>query len=162
MAEYVIETEALSVYYGHHRGILDVDLRIEGGEVFGFLGPNGAGKTTTQRVLMDIIRPTAGKAFMFGKDCQKEGVEARDRVGYLPGELSLYENLKASQFFKMYFSLQKSNTDRKYWQTLADRLELDTSRKIRELSRGNRQKVGVVAFILALIIFQPRDIAVGM
>jgi len=145
MTEYVIETEALSVYYGRHRGILDVDLRIEDGEVFGFLGPNGAGKTTTQRVLMDVIRPTAGKAFMFGKDCQKEGVAIRNRVGYLPGELSLYENMKASQFFKMYFSLQKSNTDSRYWQKLADRLELDTSRKIRELSRGNRQKVGVVA-----------------
>ena len=117
MTEYVIETEALSVYYGRHRGILDVDLRIEDGEVFGFLGPNGAGKTTTQRVLMDVIRPTAGKAFMFGKDCQKEGVAARNRVGYLPGELSLYENMKASQFFKMYFSLHKSNTDRKYWQS---------------------------------------------
>jgi ABC-2 type transport system ATP-binding protein len=124
---------------------LDVDLRIESGEVFGFLGPNGSGKTTTQRVLMDVIRPTAGKAFMFGKDCQKEGVAIRNRVGYLPGELSLYENMKASQFFKMYFSLQKSNTDSRYWQKLADRLELDTSRKIRELSRGNRQKVGVVA-----------------
>ena len=145
MTEYVIETEALSVYYGRHRGILNVDLLIEEGEVFGFLGPNGSGKTTTQRVLMDVIRPTAGKASIFGKDCQKEGVEARVRVGYLPGELSLYENMKASQFFKMYFSLQKSNTDSKYWQTLAERLELDTSRKIRELSRGNRQKVGVVA-----------------
>lgn len=145
MAEYVIETEALSVYYGRHRGILNVDLQIEKGEVFGFLGPNGSGKTTTQRVLMDVIRPTAGKAYMFGKDCQKEGVAARDRVGYLPGELSLYENMKASQFFKMYFSLQKSNTDPNYWQSLADRIGLDTSRKIRELSRGNRQKVGVVA-----------------
>ena len=62
MTDYVIETEALSVYYGRHLGILDVDLRIEGGEVFGFLGPNGAGKTTTQRVLMDVIRPTAGKS----------------------------------------------------------------------------------------------------
>jgi ABC-2 type transport system ATP-binding protein len=145
MTEVVIETQKLSVYYGKHRGILDVDLKIKQGEVFGFLGPNGAGKTTTQRVLMDVIRPTAGKAFMFGKDCQKEGVAARDRVGYLPGELSLYENMKASQFFKMYYSLQRSNTDSRYWQALADRLELDTSRKIRELSRGNRQKVGVVA-----------------
>ena len=145
MAENVIETKKLSVYYGKHRGILDVDLSIEQGEVFGFLGPNGAGKTTTQRVLMDVIRPTAGKASMFGKDCQKEGVSARDRVGYLPGELSLYDNMKASQFFKMYFSLQKGNTHQRYWQTLAERLDLDTSRKIRELSRGNRQKVGVVA-----------------
>ena len=145
MTECVIETEGLSVYYGRHRGILNVDLRIERGEVFGFLGPNGAGKTTTQRVMMDVIRPTAGEARMFGKDCQKDGVAARDRVGYLPGELSLYDNMKGSQFFKMYFSLQKSNTDRRYWQTLAERLDLDTSRKIRELSRGNRQKVGVVA-----------------
>jgi ABC-2 type transport system ATP-binding protein len=145
MSDYVIETRGLSVFYGKHRGILNVDLKIDQGEVFGFLGPNGAGKTTTQRVLLDVIRPTEGQAFMFGKDCQKDGVAARDRVGYLPGELSLYENMKASQFFKMYFSLQKSNTDRNYWQTLADRLELDTNRRIRELSRGNRQKVGVVA-----------------
>jgi ABC-2 type transport system ATP-binding protein len=145
MTDYAIETKALSVYYGPHRGILDVDLRVEKGVVFGFLGPNGAGKTTTQRVLMDVIRPTAGEAHIFGKDCQKEGVAARERVGYLPGELSLYENMTARRFFKMYYSLQKSNSDPKYWQTLADRLELDTSRKIREYSRGNKQKVGVVA-----------------
>jgi ABC-2 type transport system ATP-binding protein len=145
MPEYVIETRDLSVYYGRHRGILNVNLRIEKGEVFGFLGPNGAGKTTTQRVLMDVIRPTAGEAHMFGKDCQKEGVAARDSVGYLPGELSLYDNLVAAQFFKMYFSLQKNNTDPGYWQVLSERLELDTSRKIREYSRGNKQKVGVVA-----------------
>jgi len=145
MSDYVIETRGLSVFYGKHRGILNVDLKIDKGEVFGFLGPHGAGKTTTQRVLLDVIRPTEGQAFMFGKDCQKDGVAARDRVGYLPGELSLYENMKASQFFKMYFSLQKSKSDRNYWQTLADRLELDTNRRIRELSRGNRQKVGVVA-----------------
>ena len=144
MTDYIIETKGLSVYYGRHRGILDVDLRIEKGEVFGFLGPNGAGKTTTQRVLMDIIRPTAGEACMLGKDCQKEGVEARDRVGYLPGELSLYNDMRASQFFKMYHSLQRNNNDPKYWQTLADRLDLDTRRRIREYSRGNKQKVGVV------------------
>jgi ABC-2 type transport system ATP-binding protein len=145
MTDYAIETSGLSVYYGRHRGILDVDLRVEKGEVFGFLGPNGAGKTTTQRVLMDIIRPTAGQARMFGKDCQKDSVAARDRVGYLPGELRLYENLTARRFFKMYYSLQKSSNDPKYWQMLADRLELDPSRKIREYSRGNKQKVGVVA-----------------
>ncbi len=145
MTEYAIETKGLSVYYGRHRGILNVDLRVEKGEVFGFLGPNGAGKTTTQRVLMDIIRPTAGEARIFGKDCQKESVASRNGVGYLPGELSLYDNMKASDFFKMYFSLQKSNTEPRYWQTVADRLDLDTSRKIRKLSRGNRQKVGVVA-----------------
>jgi ABC-2 type transport system ATP-binding protein len=145
MAEYVIETNGLSVYYGKQRGILNVDLRVEKGEVFGFLGPNGAGKTTTQRVLMDVIRPTAGEASMFGKDCQKEGVAARERVGYLPGELSLYGSMKVRQFFRMYFTLQKSNTNATYWQELSEKLDLDTSRKIRDLSRGNRQKVGVVA-----------------
>jgi ABC-2 type transport system ATP-binding protein len=145
MTDYAIETHALSVYYGRHRGILNVDLRVEKGVVFGFLGPNGAGKTTTQRVLMDIIRPTAGEALVFGHDCQKEGVKVRERVGYLPGELSLYENMTARRFFKMYHSLQKNGTDANYWQTLADRLELNTGRKIREYSRGNKQKVGVVA-----------------
>jgi len=144
MTDYIIETEGLSVYYGRHRGILNVDLRVESGEVFGFLGPNGAGKTTTQRVLMDIIRPTAGVALMFGKDCQKEGVKIRDRVGYLPGELSFYEDMKAGQFFEMYHSLQKNNSNAGYWRTLADRLDLDTSRRIRQYSRGNKQKVGVV------------------
>jgi len=145
VTDYAIETHGLSVYYGRHRGILDVDLRVEQGEVFGFLGPNGAGKTTTQRVLMDIIRPTAGEARMLGRDCQKDGVAARDRVGYLPGELSLYDSMKVRRFFKMYASLQKSNTDPGHWQTLSERLELDTSRKIGQLSHGNKQKVGVVA-----------------
>jgi ABC-2 type transport system ATP-binding protein len=159
MTAYAIETRALSVYYGPHRGILDVDLRVEEAEVFGFLGPNGAGKTTTQRVLMDIIRPTAGEARIFGQDCQKEGVSVRARVGYLPGELSFYDNMTARRFFKMYHSLQDGNTNPRYWQTLADRLELDTSRKIREYSRGNKQKVGVVAAFMSkpdlLILDEP-------
>ncbi len=144
MTDYAIETKGLSLYYGRHRGVLDVDLRVEKGDIFGFLGPNGAGKTTTQRVLMDIIRPTVGKAYIFGKDCQKEGVAIRERIGYLPGELSLYNNMKARQFFKMYYSLQKSNNDPGHWQKLSDRLGLDTSRKIREYSSGNKQKVGIV------------------
>ena len=144
MTDLVIETHGLSVYYGRHRGILDVDLRVERGEVFGFLGPNGAGKTTTQRVLMDIIRPTAGEARLFGLDCRKEGGTARERVGYLPGELSLHEGMRVSRFFEMYRSLQKGEADPRHWQTLSERLQLDTSRKIGQLSRGNKQKVGVV------------------
>ncbi len=144
MTDYAIETDGLSVYYGRQRGVLDLDLRVERGEVFGFLGPNGAGKTTTQRVLMDIIRPTAGKARLFGKDCQKEGVAARERVGYLPGDLSLYESMRVRRFFAMYLSLQKSHAAPDYWRTLAERLQLDTSRRMGKLSRGNRQKVGVV------------------
>lgn len=145
MPEHVIETKGLTVYYGRDRGIVQVDLRVQQGEVFGFLGPNGAGKTTTQRVLLDIIRPTAGEARLFGLDCQKQGVEARRRVGYLPGELALYGSMRASQFFKMTASLLNSATARSHWKTLAERLDLDAGRRIRQLSRGNRQKVGIVA-----------------
>ncbi|MCC6606576.1 MAG: ABC transporter ATP-binding protein [Anaerolineae bacterium] len=145
MRNYLIETSGLTVYYGRHRGITDVDLTVEQGEVFGFLGPNGAGKTTTQRVLLDIIRPTSGKATIFGLDCQTQGVEIRKRIGYLPGELALYKNMKASQFFKMYEYLRSENGRKGYWQELAERLDLDTSRKIGNFSRGNKQKVGIVA-----------------
>jgi ABC-2 type transport system ATP-binding protein len=149
----------LSVYYGRQRGIVDVALRVEQGEVFGFLGPNGAGKTTTQRVLLDIIRPTAGEARLFGLDCQKQGVEARRRIGYLPGELALYGSMRASQFFAMHASLQNSGAAPGAWKTLAERLDLDTTRRIRQLSRGNRQKVGIVAAFMSqpdlLILDEP-------
>lgn len=145
MSEKVIETQGLTVYYGKHRGIVDVDLTVEKGEVFGFLGPNGAGKTTTQRVLLDVIRPTRGRASIFGLDCRQQGVALRKRVGYLPGELALYTNMKASKFFQMYEYLRGENGTKGYWRELAKRLDLDISRKIREFSRGNKQKVGVVA-----------------
>lgn len=159
MSENVIETQDLTVYYGRHRGILDVNLTVEKGEVFGFLGPNGAGKTTTQRVLLDVFPPTAGRASIFGLDCQAQGVELRRRIGYLPGELSLYTNMRASEFFRMYEYLRGENGSKDYWRELADRLELDPSRKIRELSRGNKQKVGVVAAFMSraelLILDEP-------
>lgn len=155
----VIETKDLTVYYGKHRGIKDVNLTIEKGEVFGFLGPNGAGKTTTQRVLLDVFPPTSGKASVFGLDCQKDGVELRKRIGYLPGELALYANMKASEFFKMYGYLRGKNGSKYYWKELAERLDLDTSRKISQFSRGNKQKVGVVAALMSkpdlLILDEP-------
>jgi len=149
MSEHVIETRDLTVYYGVHRGILDVNLTVDKGEVFGFLGPNGAGKTTTQRVLLDVFPPTAGKATVFGLDCQQQGVEMRQRIGYLPGELALYTNMKASQFFRMYEYLRGGNSTKDYWRELADRLDLDTTRKISQFSRGNKQKVGVVAAFMS-------------
>jgi ABC-2 type transport system ATP-binding protein len=145
MSKNIIETKDLTVYYGKHRGIRDVNLTVEKGEVFGFLGPNGAGKTTTQRVLLDVFPPTSGKASIFGLDCQAQGVELRKRIGYLPGELALYSNMKASDFFSMYEYLRGENGSKDYWRELADRLNLDTNRKIREFSRGNKQKMGVVA-----------------
>lgn len=144
MTENVIETKGLTVYYGRQRGILNVDLTVQKGEVYGFLGPNGAGKTTTQRALLDVIRPVSGQAWLFGLDCQKEGVAARQRVGYLPGELSLYENMKAYQFFDTVNAMRGNNDDKAYREAICQRLNLDTGRKIREYSRGNKQKVGVV------------------
>ena len=159
MTQNVIETHDLTVYYGKHRGILDVNLTVEKGEVFGFLGPNGAGKTTTQRVLLDVFPPSAGHASIFGLNCQKKGVEIRRRIGYLPGELALYTNMRASEFFKMYEYLRGENGSKNYWRELADRLDLDTSRKIGQFSRGNKQKVGVVAAFMSradlLILDEP-------
>jgi ABC-2 type transport system ATP-binding protein len=87
----IIDTKRLTMFYGRHRGIVDVDLAVMRGEVFGFLGPNGAGKTTTQRILLDVIRATSGSARVFGLDSRREGPRIRRRIGYLPGELTLYE-----------------------------------------------------------------------
>lgn len=145
MSENVIETQDLTVYYGKHRGISGVNLAVQKGEVFGFLGPNGAGKTTTQRVLIDLIRPTQGRASIFGMDCQTEGVAIRKRIGYLPGELSLYPNMIGQAFLDMLGSLLENNVDPAYLQQLFQRLDLDPTRKMKEYSRGNKQKIGVVA-----------------
>lgn len=145
MTQPVIQTYDLTVYYGKVRGIKNVNLTVERGEAFGFLGPNGAGKTTTQRVLLDVIRPTAGRAFIFGLDCRKQGVAIRKRVGYLPGELALYKEMRAAEFFEMMEYLRGHNGAKGYWRSLCERLDLDPGRKIRTFSRGNKQKVGIVA-----------------
>jgi ABC-2 type transport system ATP-binding protein len=159
MSETIIETQNLTVYYGKYRGIKNVNLSVERGEVFGFLGPNGAGKTTTQRVLLDVIRPTLGRAFIFGMDCRAEGVKLRKRVGYLPGELALYKDMRAEEFFRMYEYLRGANGGNGYWRDLAKRLDMDVSRKIGNFSRGNKQKVGVVVAFMSkpdlLILDEP-------
>jgi ABC-2 type transport system ATP-binding protein len=159
MSGNVIETRDLTVYYGKHRGIVDVNLAVKKGQVFGFLGPNGAGKTTTQRVLLNVFPPTKGSASIFGLDCQGQGVEIRKRIGYLPGELALYTNMKADQFFKMYEYLRRESSSKGHWGELANRLDLDTSRRIGEYSRGNKQKVGVIAAFMSradlLILDEP-------
>ncbi len=155
----VIETEKLTVYYGKHRGIKEVDLVVQQGEVFGFLGPNGAGKSTTQRVLLDVIRPSGGKARIFGLDCQKEGEAVRARVGYLPGELSLYPSMTGERFLNLLAAINGHNVDKAYRQTLYERLQLDPTRKMSQYSRGNKQKVGLVAAFMAkpdlLILDEP-------
>jgi ABC-2 type transport system ATP-binding protein len=147
MAEPVVETRELTVYYGRQRGIENVDLTVEPGEVYGFLGPNGAGKTTTLRVLLDVIRPTAGSASLFGLDSRRGGPRARARVGYLPGELSLPGHLTANQFFDVLAGTRGVH-DPAWRRELCQRLNLDAARRIRQFSRGNKQKVGLVAALL--------------
>lgn len=159
MTDQIIETQNLTVYYGTHCGILNVNLSVEKGEVFGLLGPNGAGKTTIQRVFMDVIRPTKGRVLLFGQDCQREGVAIRRRIGYLPGEFSFYPNMKGASFVNMLTSMQGKMVDRAYHQQLYERLDLDPSRKMKEYSRGNKQKFGVMAAFMGkpdlLILDEP-------
>jgi ABC-2 type transport system ATP-binding protein len=140
----VIQTERLTKAYGPHRGIVDVDLSVEQGEVFGFLGPNGAGKTTTIRTLLDLIRPTSGKALIFGIDTTVDPVAIHRRIGYLPGEFALYDRLTGGQTLT-YFANLRGGVDRSYQATLVERFGLDPSRRFREYSKGNKQKVGLVA-----------------
>jgi ABC-2 type transport system ATP-binding protein len=145
--KHVIETSDLTVYYGRHRGIEDLNLSVEQGEVYGFLGPNGAGKTTTQRVLLDVIRPTSGQATIFGLDSRADGREIRRQVGYVPGELNLPGHLTAQRYFEVIAAVRDSG-DSAYRRQLCERLELDPRRRIREFSRGNKQKVGLVAAMM--------------
>jgi ABC-2 type transport system ATP-binding protein len=159
MEQAILETQNLTVYYGAQRGVHGLNLSVQPGEVFGFLGPNGAGKTTTLRVLLDIIRPSAGRATIFGMDCQKEGVKIRRRVGYIPGELNLYPNMRADEYLRMVDGVRGNTTDRRYLNSLFERLELNPRRKMRTYSRGNKQKIGLAAAFMGkpelLILDEP-------
>lgn len=138
-----IETQHLTKYYGSSRGIEELDITVYEGEVFGFLGPNGAGKTTTIRVLMDFIRPTAGQARIFGKDVGVESVAIKKMVGYLPGELALWNNLTGREILA-YLGNLRGGVEPRIIESLSERLQLDVSKRFREYSRGNKQKVGLV------------------
>ncbi len=139
----VIQTDRLTKSYGSHRGIVELDLDVQQGEVFGFLGPNGAGKTTTMRVLLDLIRPTSGRAEVFGIETTADPVAIHRRVGYLPGEFDLYDRLTGADTIA-YFGNLRGGVDARYVAELVERLDLDTSRRFREYSKGNKQKVGLV------------------
>ena len=139
----IIRTERLTKSYGEHRGIIDVDLEVQAGEVFGFLGPNGAGKTTTIRTLLDLIRPTSGRAFVFDIETTVDPVAIHRRIGYIPGEFALYDRLTGGQTIE-YFGNLRGGVDRAYRDELIKRLDIDTSRKFKEYSKGNKQKVGLV------------------
>src|SRR4051794_34672453 len=139
----VIETDKLTKSYGSHRGIVDVDLRVDEGEAFGFLGPNGAGKTTTIRTLLDHLRPTSGRALVFGIETTVDPVAIHRRVGYLPGEFTLYDKLTGGQTIE-YFANLRGGVDPAYQAELVRRLDVDPRRKFKEYSKGNKQKIGLV------------------
>jgi ABC-2 type transport system ATP-binding protein len=139
----VIDTVKLTKYYGNQLGIEDVDLEVKRGEVFGYLGPNGAGKTTTIRMLLDFIRPTRGSATVFGLDIRQSSVDIHRRVGYLNGELALYNNMTGEDLLK-YLGNLRGGLDWKYVQELAARFQCDLPRRIQGLSLGNKQKLGLL------------------
>ncbi len=138
-----IRTECLTKFYGEVPGIVDVDLEVRAGEIFGFLGPNGAGKSTTIRILLDLIRPTSGRAEVMGLDAQVDTVAVRGAVGYLPGEASFYNELRGNTFLDLVARVGNRESSRR--DELLDRLDLDASRKIARYSRGMKQKLAVVA-----------------
>jgi ABC-2 type transport system ATP-binding protein len=138
-----ILTEGLTKHYGSVKALVDLDMKVEMGEVFGFLGPNGAGKTTMIRTILDLIRPTAGRAEILGIDTHAGAVELRNRIGYVPGDLAMYPTLTGRDTLK-YFGNLRGGVDWNYVNELAARLNSDLDVKIGDYSSGNRQKVGVI------------------
>ena len=140
----VVETEGLTKTYGRKsRGIEGVDLEVWEGEVFGFLGPNGAGKTTTIRTLLNFLRPTSGRAWILGLDTRRESVRIRAEVGNLPGEFALEDRMTGEKLLR-FFARLRGVRDLGYAHELAERLGADLHRPMRRLSRGNKQKIGLV------------------
>jgi ABC-2 type transport system ATP-binding protein len=139
----VIRTEALIKMYGRRRGLAGLDLDVQEGELYGFLGPNGAGKTTTIRILLDLIRPTSGLATLFGESPRSGGPALRRRVGYLPGDFTVLGSQTGRELLTHLAHLRGGVAASRI-DVLADRLDLDLSTRIGKLSKGNRQKVGVV------------------
>ncbi len=141
-----IKTDGLTKYYGKARGIINLNLSVQQGESFGFIGPNGAGKSTTIRTLLGLISPTSGNAWIFGKDMIKEKNMILQDIGYLPSEAVFYPGMKVKEILNLSASLRKKNCAKEA-KKLCERLNLDTSRKISELSFGNRKKVAIVCAI---------------
>ena len=139
-----IKTVKLTKYYGKSRGIIDLNLSVEKGECFGFIGPNGAGKSTTIRTLLGLISPTSGSAYIFDKDITKEKESILSNVGYLPSEAVFYSGMKVKDVLKFSADMRKMNCTEEA-RKLCDRLQLDPSRKVDELSFGNRKKVAIVS-----------------
>ena len=156
----MIETEALSKSYGNTRGIVDVSLAVQPGDVFGFLGPNGAGKTTTIRLLMGLLRATAGTARIDGLDCWRDSVAIKRGIGYLPAEPSVDGSLTGGQILE-YFANLRGGVDQQFLKRLIERFELDPTRKFRQYSSGNKRKVVLIQAFMhrprVLILDEPTN-----
>ncbi|MGN0486588.1 MAG: ATP-binding cassette domain-containing protein [Acutalibacteraceae bacterium] len=139
----IIETEKLTKYYGKNRGIIDLDLSVEEGEFFGFIGPNGAGKSTTIRILLGLIRTTAGEAKLFGKDLKSDRNTILRNIGYMPSEATFYSGMKVKDILSLSAKMRQQDC-RKEAEQLCERLALDREKRVEELSLGNRKKVSVV------------------
>jgi ABC-2 type transport system ATP-binding protein len=157
-----IETRALTKTYGSGKGIQDVSLKVQEGEMFGFLGPNGAGKTTTIRVLLDFLRPDAGTAQVLGLDCQKDSLQVRKLIGFLPGEVHLEERLSGEELLATY-SRYRQNVDPRFMRELCERLDIASGlkRPIRTYSKGMKQKIAIVQALMhrprLLILDEPTE-----
>lgn len=142
-----IEINNLSKYYGKNRGVLDIDLTVREGEIFGFIGPNGAGKSTTIRTMLNLISPTKGDIKIFGMDSVKEADKIAQHIGYLPSEVFYYDDMKVKELLNYSASFYKKDCSERI-RVLSELLELDLNRKIEDLSYGNRKKVGIVQGLL--------------
>ncbi|MEY4366054.1 MAG: hypothetical protein RLZZ305_1398 [Actinomycetota bacterium] len=141
--EPAIRLEQLTKFYGRRLGVRDISFEVNPGEVVGFLGPNGSGKTTVLRSIMGLLRPTSGQAQLFGVDVQESGIHGREHTGYLPGTLSLYERMTASSYLRFIAAMRRRDCSRRI-DELCERFAVDRSVRISEMSKGNKQKVGVV------------------
>lgn len=144
-----IQTSKLTKYYGKARGIIDLDLTVKQGEFFGFIGPNGAGKSTTIRTLLGLISPSGGSASVLGMDIKTEKQKILSRVGYLPSEAVFYSGMRVGEVLKFSADLRKTDC-REEQKVLCERLQLDTAKKVEELSFGNRKKVAIVCALQSM------------
>ncbi|HET8689856.1 MAG TPA: ABC transporter ATP-binding protein, partial [Candidatus Saccharimonadales bacterium] len=145
--ESALSIEHLTKTYGRARGVSDINLTVQAGEIFGFLGPNGAGKSTTINTVLDLLRPDEGRIKLFGLDNRRDGLKIRHRIGYLAGDMETDPSLNGQQYLE-FVKNSYGDVDDDYVKQLTRRLGCDLKRKIRHLSRGNRQKIGLVAALM--------------
>ncbi len=159
-----VSIRGITKQYGSLKAVDNLSLEVAQGEILGFLGLNGAGKTTTIRILLDLLRPTAGKAFIFEHDCQTDGLQARSNIGYLPGEMGLYSDLTGREVLDLLAGLNRQPVDKKHRGELQERLDLPDGvlqRRLREYSTGMKRKLGIIqafqADPLLLILDEPTE-----